>query len=228
MSKRYKLFLGDCLEVMKKIPDNFVDLVLTDPPYLHVKGGCKCKWLNKGVKDPKSKIVSEMSDFGETEINTFLDIIKLKMKIFNTFVFCSKLQIPYYLNWALHNNIQFDVLIWDKCTTGIHSYKFYSTKYEYIIRLYKKGLYKIEDTSLYQKVQRFKSVQHKLHEAEKPVELLKNILKVSSKENDIVLDPFMGSGTTGVACMNLNRKFIGIEKDEKYFEIAKKRIGELE
>ena len=68
--------------------------------------------------------------------------------------------------------------------------------------------------------------EYKLHITPKPIELLKNIIEISSNENDIVLDCFMGSGSTGVACKHTNRKFIGIELDEKYFEIAKKRIEE--
>lgn len=65
----------------------------------------------------------------------------------------------------------------------------------------------------------------KLHPTEKPVELCEYLIKTYTNENDIVLDNCMGSGTTGVACMNLNRKFIGIELDEKYFEVAKERIN---
>ena len=76
----------------------------------------------------------------------------------------------------------------------------------------------------YQKIQRVKPVKNKLHEAEKPIELLQTIIKLSSNEEDVVLDCFMGSGSTGVACMNLNREFIGIELNERYFNIAKERI----
>ena len=100
---------GDCLELVKDIPDKSVDLLLTDPPYLHIKGGCKSKVFNKGVRDSESKVVSDMSDFGEIEINEFLDTVKPKMKVFNAYIFCSKRQIPYYLNWALRNKYQFQL-----------------------------------------------------------------------------------------------------------------------
>lgn len=219
-----QLYKGDCLEVMKQIPDKSVDCIITDPPYLHIKGGCKSKSLNVGCMNPKNKVVSEMSDFGEDDINNFLDISKEKLKTMNAFVFCSKLQIPYYLNWALKNKVQFDVLIWDKCHTGIHSYKFFSVKYEYIIRLYSKGLNKVEDNMLYQKVKRYKVPHPKNHISEKPVDLIDEFLKLCTFEKQVVLDPFMGSGSTGVACKRLNRNFIGIELDDKYFEIAKNII----
>ena len=216
---------GDCLELVKDIPDKSVDLLLTDPPYLHIKGGCKSKGLNKGVRDTKSKVVSNMSDFGEKEVNEFLDIVKPKMKIFNAYIFCSKLQIPYYLNWALKNKCQFDVLIWDKDFTGIISRKFFAPNIEYIIRIYKKGLNQLDESKYYQKIKQYKRPKNKVHEAEKPVELLKEFIMLSSNNEDIILDMFMGSGTTGQAVLEVgNRKFIGIEKDETYFNIAKVRI----
>ena len=71
----------------------------------------------------------------------------------------------------------------------------------------------------------YNNVRGGLHPTQKPLELMELLVKTFSDENDIILDPFMGSGTTGVACKNLNRNFIGIEKDEKYFNIAKDRIN---
>lgn len=85
---------GDCLEVMKDISDKSIDLIVTDPPYLHIKGGCKSKRLNVGCRDVNSNVVSNMSDFGEQQIYTYLDNVKKKMKKINMYVFCNKLQIP--------------------------------------------------------------------------------------------------------------------------------------
>ena len=215
---RFELHKGDCLEVIKNLPNKSVDLLLSDPPYLHVKGGCK------------SKVVSDMSDFGEIEINEFLDTVKPKMKVFNAYIFCSKLQIPYYLNWALRNKYQFDMLIWDKMNYGLISRKFYAPNIEYIIRIYKKGLNTIEGNSeYYQKIKRYKRPKNKIHEAEKPVDLLKEFILLSSNENEVILDCFMGSGSTGQAVLEVggNRRFIGIEKDDKYFYIAYDRINAL-
>ena len=65
------------------------------------------------------------------------------------------------------------------------------------------------------------------HPTQKPIKLISYLLEICTNENDTILDPFMGSGSTGVACKNLNRKFIGIEKDEEYFKIAQERIGEV-
>ena len=87
----------------------------------------------------------------------------------------------------------------------------------------------LDNKSYPKTIKRFKSVPNskgRLHPSQKPVALLKYLIKTYTKENDIVLDFTMGSGSTGVACMETNRKFIGIELDEKYYDIAKQRINE--
>ena len=219
---------GDCLELMKDIPDSSIDLIVTDPPYLHIKGGCKSKRLNVGCRDVNSNVVSNMSDFDKKQIYTFLNILKPKMKVFNAYIFCSRLQVPYYLDWALENKMNFDILIWDKINYGLISRTHFAPNIEYIIRINKKGLNKLENkTNYYQKIKKYKRPQNKIHEAEKPIELLKEFIKLSSNENDTILDCFMGSGSTGVACVNTNRNFIGIELDENYFNIAKERINNI-
>lgn len=225
---------GDCLELIKEIPNESIDLLITDPPYLHIKGGMKSKRLNVGVRGSKSEVVSKMSDFNEQEIYKFLNEVKNKMKKINMYIFCSKLQIVYYLNWAIKNKYQYDLLFWYKNTNRMISTKFYASNVEYIIRIYDKGCSlksrKNENgkaiSELYQKIFIYDTPKQKIHEAQKPIEILKKIILVSSEENDTILDCFMGSGTTGVACVELNRNFIGIEIDEHYFKIAKERIEE--
>lgn len=112
------------------------------------------------------------------------------------------------------------------------STKFYTSNIDYIIRIYGKGraLNKIVkengegDIEYYKKIQNYKQPKEYGHETEKPIELIKKYIKLSSNKSDMILDPFMGSGTTGEACVKLNRNFIGIELDSGYFEIAKERI----
>ena len=82
-----ELWQGDCLELMKDIPDGSVDLVVTDPPYLHVKGGMKSKKYNTGTWKADSNMVISMSDFGEVEIFNFLDTVMPKMKKANMYIF---------------------------------------------------------------------------------------------------------------------------------------------
>lgn len=216
---------GDCLELMKDIPNKSIDLLLTDPPYLQVDGGRTSKKFNTGVRSKKSEIVSKMSNFDKEQIYKFLDTVKPKMKSFNAYIFCSRLQIPYYLNWAIDNKYKFDVLVWDKMNYGLISRVHFAPNIEYIIRINKKGLNKLEDKSnYYQKIKRYPRPKNKLHEAEKPKEIFKEFIELSSNENDVVLDPFMGSCPVGEVCKELDRDFIGIELDKHYFEIAKERI----
>ena len=124
------------------------------------------------------------------------------------------------VGFKLHN-----VLVWIKnnCTPN----RWYMKNAEFIVFLHKGKSFPINDLSSSQAFCcKNISGRNKLHPTEKPVEYLKRLIVNSSKENDTVLDPFMGSGSTGVACVNTNRNFIGIELDEKHFNNAKQRIGE--
>ena len=229
MSK-YKLIQGDCLEVMKNIPDNSVDLIATDPPYLISatnRGGTinKIKKLNKSLADLKKVDITQGYDI-ELFGNEFLRI----MKEINIYFWCNKTQIPDYFNFYVNKHkCKFDIICWHK-TNALPTY---SNKYlsdtEYLL-YFKKGKGKCfpqsyEDAKTYYVAPiNHKDKREYGHPTIKPLDITEKILRNSSKEGQLVLDPFMGSGTTGVACLNTNRKFIGIELDENYFNIAKNRI----
>ena len=150
------------------------------------------------------------------------------MKKFYGYFFCNKTLVEEYIRFARENKFQYDVLVMAK-SNPIPAYNnHHLSDLEYIIMIREKGSYfsKHKEIDDYRKFY-LTSCKKGLHPAEKPVDLLKRFVKVSSKEDDTILDPFMGSGTTGVACKELNRNFIGIELNEKYFEIAKNRIEEV-
>lgn len=223
---------GDCMELIKDIPDKSIDMILTDPPYLFVKGGQKSKIWNAGrTWSNESYTTKEMSDFGEKQINKFLNTVYPKMKKMNMYIFCSRLQLQYYFKWAYeHKKIKYDLLVWNKEKINVKMSKVFGNDIEYIIRLYesKVNLNKIFDgnklnSHLYKKIRSCKQPRGE-HETMKPVEVLKEFIILSTKEGDTVLDCFMGSGSTGVACKNLKRNFIGFELNKEYFETAKKRI----
>lgn len=228
---------GDCLELMKDIPDGSVDAVITDPPYEHVTGGMKSKKYNVGSWKADSYMNTKMSQFKHDDVFKFLDTVIPKMKKVNMYVFCSKLQLASYFDYLnKHKELKFDLLIWDKSSEdgkySMKSSKFYTQDLEYVVRIYQSGvsLNKVwnedhtkSDSSYYMKRQHYKQPRG-LHESQKPVELLQKYLLTSTNENETVLDPFMGSGSTGVACVNTGRNFIGMELEEKYFDIAKERI----
>ena len=227
------LMQGDCLELMKDIPEGSVDLVVTDPPYLHVKGGMKSKKYNVGTWKADSNMVTSMSDFGEVEIFNFLDTVIPKMKKVNMYIFCSKLQLVSYFKYiSMNKKLKYDLLVWDKVKYRMKSSKFYTSDIEYVVRIYQPGvsLRKVlvedgtkSDIKHYMKRQAHPQPRGE-HGTMKPVNLIENFIRVASDEDDVVLDPFMGSGTTGVACLNTSRNFIGMELDENYFKIAEGRI----
>jgi site-specific DNA-methyltransferase (adenine-specific) len=120
-----------------------------------------------------------------------------------------------------------NVLIWDRQIHGMGDLKGNFAPQHDVILFATKGKFKIYGNRP-KSVLRSKRLQgvNLVHPNEKPVDLLEQLINSLTKENETVLDCFMGSGSTGVACVNTGRKFIGIEKDEKYFEIAKNRIME--
>lgn len=230
-----KLINDDCLQAMDNLITEgiAVDAIITDPPYLHVKGGMKSKRVNTGSYKAESYVNTKMSDFGEKQIYEFLNKSKLVFNgSYNGYYFCSKLQIVSYLKWCQDNKLSYDLLIWDRMKNSMISTKFFTSNIDYIIRIYgtNRSLNKIEkngkgDIDFYKKIQNYKQPKEYGHETEKPLELIEKYILLSTNENDVVFDPFMGSGTTGVACKNLNRNFIGIELNEKYFKIASDRIN---
>jgi len=228
----YQILNGDCLEVIKSL-DVKVDLILTDPPYIHEGSGgngmLKCNALERNGFNMKT-----LGDFKQESIYKFLNVTKPLMDKPQWFVFCSEKQIPYYTTWALENKFKFNILVWCKPCAVTNRERF-STNLEYIIRIYTKGcaLNKLdlqqypEKSKYYSKWKDTKRVsgKKKLHPSEKPIELLKEILELTTIEGDTILDCYMGSCTSGIACKELNRRYIGIELNEQYYKIAVDRIS---
>lgn len=238
MNDDIKLWHGDCLELMKDIPDKSISLVITDPPYWHKKSPgkpysqrnqchTKSKFSNSNLYSQDGYMMKAMSDFNQDSISTMMKELSRVCKILNAYIFCNETQVPYYAMWAEKNRYMFSILIWRKPLSIINKNRF-SQNVEFIIRIYDygTGLNRIDKNYYYDRVKDVKPIsgKNKLHPVQKPLELINQIMELSSKEGDTVLDPFMGSGTTGVACINTGRKFIGIELDNNYFDIANKRI----
>lgn len=220
------LKLGDCLELIKEIPHRSIDLVVTDPPYkLENQGGgfyAKNSSTKRTYLDNLKKI--NCCDFNP---HNFLNLLKPKMKKFYGYFFCNKTLIENYIKFARENNYNFDILVMAKSNPIPSFNNHHLSDLEYIIMIREKGTYfsKHKDIDDFRKFY-ITSCKKGLHPAEKPVDLLKRFIKVSSEENNTILDPFMGSGTTGIACKELKRNFIGFEIDEHYFNIAKERIND--
>ena len=238
-----KLIRGDCLEEMKSIPDGSADMVLTDPPY----GTTACKWdliiplepmweqLNRIIKDNGAIVL-----FGSEPFSSYLRISNIKnykydwkwdKVVGSNFVHAKRMPLKVYEDIMVFNakgvyNPQMEIR--DKnnerksgVTTGKNLVNVKFIQSDTKGRM-KHPTNKIEINRLKNELNSSKVI----HPTQKPVALMEYLIKTYTNENETVLDNCMGSGTTGVACVNLNRNFIGIEKDDKYFEIAEKRINE--
>ena len=203
-----KLYKGDCLEVMKDIPDKSIDVIITDPPY-GILGG--------------SKTIGGSKLYKANEYNCDWDNERISKEILNEIFRISKNQIIFGYNYISDLlPITNSLIVWDKKEKNDWFDNF--SDGEIIWTSYKKPLriYRFLWMGAIRKGKRTKRV----HPTQKPIELMEWIIKNYTNENDTILDCFMGSGSTGVACKHTNRRFIGIELDDNYFEIAKKRIEE--
>ena len=240
-----KLYNGDCLEVMKSIADKSIDAIITDPPY----GTTVCKWdsvidfdlmweqLNRIIKDNGAIVL-----FGSEPFSSALRMSNIKnykydwiweknlpsgmafakhqpMRVVeNIMIFCNG-KTTY--NKQLTNTIISDRKIIDGKKNGTGNNGGNHTPMQKVKNTQKtkvnpRNLLKIKCVS--------NSGGHKLHPTQKPIKLMEYLIKTYTNELETVLDFTMGSGTTGVACCNTNRDFIGIELDKNYFKIAEQRI----
>ena len=220
---RYELYKGDCLEVMKSIPDKSIDLVIIDPPY-------EIKTMKGGWTIGKRKYKDEVSVMIDGFSEEILNLLCTKMKKINIYIYCSKLQLPKLLNYFINKKCNYEILTYHKTNPTPLCGNTYLPDTEYVVFAREKGVkiygeYKTKFKYYTDKVNKKDKKLYK-HPTCKPIPFLQNHIINSSNEDDIILDCFMGSGSTGVAALNTNRKFIGIELDENYFEIAKERIEE--
>ena len=202
----YKLYNGDCLEYLKTLKDNEIDIIITDPPY-----GKKADKGTNGFGCSKNRRYNDNWDSKIPSKEVFDEMLRVSKKviIFGGNYFAHLL--PPSKCW----------IFWDK--KGDVAFKNPFADGELIYTNFTKPVKKIVF-----KQQGFvtDSKDKRVHPTQKPSELMEILINEYTKEDDIILDCFMGSGSTGVACMNTNRKFIGIELDENYFNIAKQRIEE--
>ncbi|WP_312286887.1 DNA-methyltransferase [Terrisporobacter sp.] len=227
------IFNDDYKNVIKEI--NNVDLIITDPPYLHEKGG-RGKMLLGESLDRNEFNMKELGDFGKDEIYEFLNLTKPLMKKPQWYIFCSEKQLAYYLNWCVENKFKYNLLTWNKPLSVMNRER-YSTNIEYIVRIYSSGcalnkldlnLYS-EKSKYYSKYKTYNQIRgkEKLHPSQKPIAMISEIIELSSNLNQVIFDPFMGSGSIGISAIENNRKFIGIELDENYYNVAKNRLGNI-
>ena len=221
----YKLFHGDCLEVMKDIPDGSVDLIVTDPPYKTTSRGSSGG--TGGILKEEINKRGKVFKHNDIEFNEWLpELYRVLKDTGHAYIMSNNKNLKNMLMEI--ENVGFNIyktLIWAKNSPITNMY--YMDSHEYIIFCRKGKAKKINNCGT-KSVLNVDNPRNKVHPTEKPVELMEVLITNSSQEGDLVLDTFMGSGTTGVSCLNTNRNFIGIELDETYFNIAKERIEKAE
>ena len=227
---------GDCLEIMKNIPDGSVDMIICDLPY----GTTACKWDS----------IIPFEELWKGYCRIIKDdgaIILFGSEPFTSILICSQISLfRYDLIWDKQKGCDFlnanrkplksheNILVFYKKSPTYNKQYWYSTPYKKINGNKKQSSvyhdsHDVDTESTDGKrnplsILSFPRDGNRVHPTQKPIALLEYLIKTYTNEGETVLDNCMGSGSTGVACVNTNRRFIGIELDDKYFEIAKQRI----
>lgn len=221
------IYNEDCIQGMKKLPDNSIDLVIIDPPYQIVAGGGGGAF--GADKRDYHKEVKTLSD-GIT--NNVLDELVRVLKKINIYIWCNKNQLKQYINYFEEKGCTTDLLTWHKTNPVPTCNNKYLSDTEYILYFRQGGvpMYGSYETKkkYYVTPTNKEDKQKYKHPTIKPLSIIENLIVNSSKENDVILDCFMGSGTTPVACVNTHRHYIGYEIDDNYFDIACQRLDEVE
>lgn len=221
------LYNGDCLDLMRTLQDNSVDLIVTDPPYRTTARGDNGTSGGMLSKDQNmSGMVFEFNDIKPQQYAP--EFYRLLKDGSHCYVMTNHVNLIDMLNSFTQVGFHFiKSLIWKKDNKIMGG--FYMSQFEYIL-FFRKGVgIQINNCGTSDVLEvpntKYKGIDGKnLHDTEKPVKLMQILVENSSKPGDVVLDPFMGIGATGVACQITNRSFIGAELDPTYFAVAKDRI----
>lgn len=219
---------ADCMDILKRLPDKCIDLILTDPPYLikNTQAGGNSQF-SKSIQNMNNEL-SEANLVDGISLDFCKEILRLQDKV-NAYIWCNKAQIIDYLNFFVtDNDCSFDILCWQKDNAMPTFNNKYLTDKEYCLYFRKGGYcqpecYEDAKTIFHEPIN-IKDKDLWKHPTIKPLKIFKTLIKNSSKENDLVLDCFSGSGTMAVACHNLKRRFICIEKDKDYWEVSVERL----
>jgi len=216
---------ADCLEGMKTIPDRSVDLVVTDPPYLIETRGAGL------YAQPDKQYTKELEPMADGFCEEVLDELCRVLKRINIYLFCSQKQLLPLLDYFVtRRRCNWNLLAWHKSNPVPACGNKYLTDTEYILFFREKGVKVYGDywTKRTYYVTPKNTADKKLHghPTIKPLEIVQNLITNSTEPGAVVLDTFMGSGTTAVACMRTGRNFIGFELNERYHAIATNRVAE--
>lgn len=234
MKKGIRLVLWNSFEEIKKIPDNSIDLILTDPPYNIAK------YSTWNIKfDWREDINNDLAEWDLVDLDPNLlvdEYLRILKPDWNMFIFTS-----YNMIWKFHEAFDkhfdtFQFMVWHKKNPVPNFFKkWFSNSCELIVCCWNKWhkwnfktqveMHNFIESGICMWKERIKDSNWKtLHPTQKPVEILKHIIEISTNEGDLVLDTFMWVWSTGEACKILNRRFIWIEMNKTYFEASEKRL----
>lgn len=221
-----QLMRGDCLELMKAIPAGSVDLVVTDPPYRLVSGGCTNRTKKDGIFCRENVSSGKLFQHNDLPFSAWLPAVYRVLKPgTHCYIFINGRNLFGLQEAAEKAGFQFqNLLAWRKQNKTASRY--YMKQLEFILLLRKGKARTIHNRGTSNCLDVPNIIGTKNHPTEKPVELMQILVENSSQPGETVLDPFMGTGATGVACVATGRKFIGMELDRDYFEIASRRMGQ--
>jgi DNA modification methylase len=224
----HRLLCGDSTDsdaVARLMDNKKADMVFTDPPYkIQTEGGCNGT-IGQGLKK-QGKDIEFISNFEPTEFLQVLPLIFDKNKL-NAYIFCNKELLPDYLVWARDSGYSFNVLIWKK-PNAIPIGDSHRPDIEYLLLFRKSAIWNngLKDVN-YSRCLEF-GRESGLHPTMKPIELIANEMKISSNQNSLIFDFFLGSGSTMVASHQLKRKCYGMELDPKYCQVIVDRMIKLD
>lgn len=214
------MYLADCMDVLPTLKN--VDAVITDPPY-------ELSEASPG----KSHIVRSLGKFKSEnykaiikgfDIELFFSLLVKICHPFNVFCFCSNKQISKIMVLNENAGRATTLIVWHKTNSTPFANGTWRGDIEYCVHARGKGAYFQGNAKEKTKVTAHASIIDPAHPTVKPILIIKKYMQICSAVGHTILDPFMGSGTTGIAAVQLGRKFIGIEREPKYFDIACERI----
>lgn len=231
------IYNEDCLEGMRRMPDGCVDLVITDPPYLigNQGGGFWSKAAEGNHYNARGtrKGMEKLSDIKDGFDDAILDELCRVMKKINLYVFCSQKQIQRYLDYFVNKRgCNWNLISWHKTNPIPACGNKYLSDTEYILFFREKGVkiygsYETKRTFYVTLRNQEDNVRYN-HPTVKPLNIIRNLIVNSSQMGGVILDPFMGTGTTAVAAKQKSRHYIGFEIDNGYYATAMKRVSALD
>jgi DNA modification methylase len=232
-----RLYCADCLDILPTLEAGSVDMIWTDPPFGHgnMDGDLQAARVRDGVKGARVREAEPIAnDAGEGFALEMLGFLDEAARVLNRDCCCCCCMAgggptPTFARvsqWIDDRLEFFQAVVWDKSARGNGIGWRYRRNYEFVMVAHRKGgkLLWADNGAAVPNVVRHMPVMDRSHPNEKPAEMVADFIEWHTQGGMLVLDPFMGSGTTGVACIRTGRRFIGIEKEPKYFAIAVKRI----